>query len=169
MEELKNLTGQEASEKIKELSEKIKVCFLNTSAHGSFKNARPMSQLEVDDQGAIWFMSGKNSTKVKEVSDDQSVELFYSDPSTNQYMTLRGKADILFDQEKIYSLYNPLLNIWFKGKEDPEIALIKVIPEDGFYWETKSNKLIQGVKMFVGLVTGNQTDDSEEGTLTMLA
>jgi general stress protein 26 len=42
---------------------------------------------------------------------------------------------------------------WFKeGKEDPNISLIKVIPEDAYYWDTKNNKMVSLIKFAMGAI-----------------
>lgn len=80
-------------------------------------------------------------------------------------MALIGEARIGTNPEKIKELWNPMLKIWFDGPEDPNVTLIRVTPTDGFYWDTKSGKMIQMVKMLAGMVTGKKLDDSIEGKL----
>lgn len=49
---------------------------------------------------------------------------------------------------------------WFKeGKDDPNISLIRVIPDDAYYWDTKNNKMISLVKFAMGAVGITQKDD----------
>lgn len=161
----KNLNGNEAFEKIKELGEKVKTCFMSTRSESPKLITRPMSALEVDQAGNIWFMSHKDSNKNREIQEKSTVDLLFSDPAGSHYLALTGEATISTDRTKIEDLWNPILKIWFDGPKDPNITLIKVLPTDGFYWDTKNNKAVQLVKMLAGMVTGKELDDSIEGNL----
>lgn len=53
-DKLKGLSSGEAVKKIKELADQAKICFFCTeSSTGQTKGARPMSILEVDDEGTL--------------------------------------------------------------------------------------------------------------------
>ena len=45
--------------------------------------------------------------------------------------------------------------------------MIKVIPQEGYYWDTKNNKVISLIKIATSIVTGKTNDDGVEGTLTV--
>lgn len=161
----KNLNGNEALEKIKELGEKVRTCFFSTRIQNPKLSTRPMSTLKVDDDGTLWFMSHKDSNKNQQLDGQKHVDLLFADPAGSHYMALIGEARISTDRAKIKELWSPLLKIWFDGPEDPAITLIRVKPTDGFYWDIKTNKMIQMVKMLAGMVTGKELDDSIEGKL----
>ena len=55
--------------------------------------------------------------------------------------------------------------LFTKGKNDPRITVIKVIPEDGYYWDTKHSQAVALVKMVIGTATGKTLDDSIEGNI----
>ncbi len=45
------------------------------------------------------------------------------------------------DKEKIEELWTPLAKAWFtEGINDPRISVIKVVPDNGFYWDNKHGK-----------------------------
>ena len=52
-----------------------------------------------------------------------------------------------------------------KLEYDPSLTIIKVTPEDGYYWDTKDGKLITLLKMAAGAITGKEIDGSIEGKL----
>jgi len=45
--------------------------------------------------------------------------------------------------------------------------VIKVTPEEGYYWDNKHGKAIAAVKMLVGAAIGKTLDDSIEGKLSV--
>ena len=51
------------------------------------------------------------------------------------------------------------------GKDDPNITLIKVIPSEGYYWDTKHGTAVAFLKMAASVVIGKTMDDSVEGSL----
>ena len=70
------------------------------------------------------------------------------------------------DKEKIEELWSPFLKTWFQdGKDDTNLSLIKVTPDNGYYWDTKGNRIINLFKMAASVVTGKDLVDGEEGNL----
>ncbi len=61
---IQSLQGKEAVEKLKELAKGAENCFFCTDIKtGLPMSVRPMSVLDVDDSGNLWFMSQKDSEK----------------------------------------------------------------------------------------------------------
>ena len=73
---------------------------------------------------------------------------------------------VLENKEKVDELWNPLLKTWFQeGKDDPNLSLIKIIPDTGYYWDTKGNRVVNLFKMAASVVSGKHLVDGEEGKL----
>ncbi len=164
MGDTKNLHGREAIRKIKELVGEIDICMFCTYENGKLIS-RPMSAQQVDDEGNIWFLSDKNSEKNKALEANNKVELLYAQ-GNQKFISIHGQASISFDKEKIKELWSPIAKIWFKeGEDDPNVSLIKVSFEDGYYWDTKHGKMVEIAIMAAALLTGKTMDDGIEGTL----
>lgn len=163
----KNLFSDEAAAKIKELAEKAKTCFFCTDiTSGKPFATRPMSAQKVDEHGNVWFLSADDSHKNTELSSNPYVQLLFQGSEHSDFMSLYGKATISRDKEKIKELWNPIVKTWFtQGVDDPRITVIKVEPEDGYYWDTKHGTLVAFAKMIAGAATGKTLDDSIEGKL----
>ena len=163
-----NLSAQDAIDKLKELIKSESICHFCTNLAKQPISSRPMSTQKVDDDGNIWFMSSIKSGKNEEIEKNNSVQLFYSNPSDYEFLSVFGKASIYTDREKIYELWTPFAKAWFEdGKDDVDISLIKVEPEESYYWDTKSNKMISMIKMLAAMVTGSGPDDGVEGSLNV--
>ena len=66
----------------------------------------------------------------------------------------------------IHELWSPIDKAWFEqGEDDPNISVIKVIPTDGHYWDTKNGKLISMLKIAVAAVTGKETRPGVAGNI----
>ena len=160
MGDVKNLAAADAVEKIREIAKDANICMFVTDLSNIPLSGRPMATQEVDDEGNIWFMSDKNSDKNQDIEKDEQVQLFYSHTSNYEYLSVFGRAEIVYDRKKIEELWTQMAKTWFKeGKDDPNISLIKVIPEDAYYWDTKNNKMISLVKFAMGAVGLTPRDD----------
>lgn len=162
-----DLTGVKAVDKIKELTDKSRVCFFcsRINSNESFK-ARPMALQEVDENGDLWFMSATDSHKNAEIKIDPAVQLLFQGSSYSDFLSLYGKATISTDKEKIKELWTPMAKVWFtEGIDDPRISVIRVRPEEGYYWDTKHNHAIGFIKRLIGATIGKTLDDSVEGEI----
>ena len=166
MGDVQNLSRQDANEKIKELAKKADTCLFTTMLTKLPLTTRPMSTRDVDDDGCLWFFSRRDSDKNREIAVDNRVQLFYSNFSSSEYMSLYGKATIITDTKKAKELWSAIAKTWFnEGYNDPELTLIKVDPEDGYYWDTKDGKVISLLKMVAGAVTGKELNSGIEGLM----
>lgn len=164
-----DLGGAEAVRKMRELCEKAGTCFFCTAIRsGEAFATRPMSVQELDEAGVFWFLSATDSHKNAQLAADPKVQLLFQGSSHSDFISLYGTATISQDKEKIKALWSPLLKTWFtEGIDDPRISVIRVVPEHGYYWDTKHNQMIAFAKQLIGAATGQTLDDSIEGTLRM--
>lgn len=165
MGDKKNLNNDEAISKIKVLAEEIKTCMFCTYRDGKIQS-RPMSALDIDDEGNLWFMADRKSNKIEEIKADDTVELFYT-KGYDMFLSLHGKATLSYDRNKIEELWNPIIKVWMPGGvDDPDLSIIKFTFEEGYYWNNKHGKMVVAAKMVASLLTGKTMDDGIEGRLT---
>jgi general stress protein 26 len=168
MGETKNLKNKPAIEKVKDLAEDAKLCMFCTNLEKIPFNVRPMATQKVEEDGTIWFFSGVDSTKNKEIEEDNRVQLIYSNRSSSEYLTLYGRAEVIKDRKIAKELWNVFLTTWFnEGVDDPNLSLIKFSPSEGHYWDTKNNKMVQSLKIVVGAIKRKMSDDGVDGDLSM--
>ncbi len=163
----KNLYDAKAREKIKELAEDIDFCMLVTKMDEKPLNAIPMSTKQVDDHGAIWFLSKNSSEHNKNIEKDSKVQLLYSGTKEMEFLSVYGEAFIETNREVIKELYSKADNAWFDGEDDPSITAIKVNPKESYYWDNKDNKMVTLFKMGMAAVSGNNQDIGEKGKLNV--
>jgi len=167
-ENRKDLQNIDAIEKMRELCEEKSCFFCTNITTGQPFATRPMSVQKIDDDGVLWFLSADDSYKNKEIVADPAVQLLFQGSAYSDFVTLHGTASVSKDKEKIKELYEPILKTWFTGGiDDPRITVIKVVPNDGYYWDTKHGQLVAFAKKIAGAVLGKTLDDSIEGTLKM--
>ncbi len=169
MSNTENLNSKEAIDKLKTLVDDIMICLFCTDLKtDDGSTCRPMTAINVCDQGNIWFFSEKNSEKNQAIVADKSVQLFFSHPAKSSYLVVNGEAEIILDKAKIEELWTPAAKIWFKeGKDDPKISIIKVKPTNAYYWDTDGNRMINFLKMVASVVTGTNLVTGKEGALSI--
>ena len=165
---IENLSSQNAIEKIKELAKKESTCIFTTALTELPLAGTPMNTIQVDDDGSLWFFSNRNSTRNSNIEKDNRVQLFFSNSSSYEFLSLFGTAQIRIDKAKAKEMWMPIVKTYFQGGvDDPDLTIIKVTPHEAHYWDTKNNKLVALAKMVAGIVTGKTMDDGREGTLML--
>lgn len=149
--------NKETTEKLNELIKDIKIAMLTTNDNGIFRS-RPMATQEADFNGELWFFTSSQTHKTEEIEKDNRVNVSYSEPSDNRFVSMSGTAELVNDREKIEELWSPLYLAWFpKGLEDPNIVLLKVTVEHAEYWDATSSSLVEAFGLLKSLVTGERT------------
>lgn len=163
-----NLNQQEAIKKLKELSESARICMFCTELTHLPNNARPMTIQECDEEGNLWFISSSDSNKNFEIKVDNRVQLYFMNNGSAEYLHVYGKAFIYKDKSTIEDKWSALANAWFEeGKDDPNVSIIRVTPDETYYWDTKAGKFVTMLHFLTAAVTGNKSegDDGVEGNL----
>jgi general stress protein 26 len=156
-------TRQEAIEKVRELIKEIDFAML-TTINGGHLRSRPMSTQDVEFDGDLWFFTSDKTHKVDEIEADNRVNVAYSSPDDNHYVSVSGRASVVKDRGKIEELWNPIYKAWFpEGLDDPTLCLLKISVEEAEYWDSPNSKLVQIAGFVKALVTGQSADGGEYG------
>lgn len=156
----KNLSNKEALQKFKKMVNDINMCMLITNQE--YNHTRPMATIDVEENGTLWFFTDIRSVKVEEIHVDHSVHLIYAHPGKESYLDIWGQAAIVTDKQTIKDKWSPFVKAWFPGgAEDPNLALLKIIPEDINYWDAESGKMVSFLKIIVGAVSGKPALSSD--------
>ncbi|MFT3901612.1 MAG: pyridoxamine 5'-phosphate oxidase family protein [Niabella sp.] len=164
-----NLHNHEAIEKLKEMVNKIDIGMMCSFAPDSdYPHAVPMSRQEVDEEGNIWFLFSSESETHRNLQQNNKVCLQYAHVGDYNFLSVNGTAEISQDKERIDKYWNKMIEAWFeKGKEDPRIRVLKVIPGEAYYWDNKSNKFVTLMKVAASAISGQQMDIGREGKLNL--
>ncbi|MBS3029210.1 MAG: pyridoxamine 5'-phosphate oxidase family protein [Dolichospermum sp. DET50] len=113
-------------------------------------HSRPMSiGHEIDDNGTLWFFTSANSHKIVEIQHHQQVNVSFSAPNQQRYVSILGTAQLTRDRYQLQEKWRPELGIWFpQGIDEPDIALLKVKVNKVDYWESSSSFIPQTISFF---------------------
>ena len=163
----KNLYDDKAREKIKDIAKDVDFCMLVTNMDKKPLSAIPMSTKDVDDHGAVWFLSNADSEHNRNIEKDKDVQLLYSGTSEMEFLSIYGEAFIETNRDVIHELYSKADNAWFDGKDDPNITAIRVNPKEAYYWDNDKSKMTTLFKLGMAAVSGNKQDIGEKGKLNL--
>ncbi|WP_224249259.1 pyridoxamine 5'-phosphate oxidase family protein [Hyalangium gracile] len=161
----KDVGQQEAIAHLGKLIQDIKVAMMTTIEADGTLRSRPMWTHNRDFDGELWFFTREHSAKVGEVEHDHHVNLSYSDPTKDSFVSVSGRCRLVLDKEKARELWNPTLKAWFPdGLEDPELALLCVKVEKAEYWDTPNSRMVQLIGFAKAVLTGEtyQPGDNEK-------
>jgi len=150
----KNLSDKEALAKFKKLVNDINVCMFITNSK-KHDHTRPMATIEVEDDGTLWFFTDIRSIKVEEVSAQHTAHLVYAHPGKESYLDVWGKASVVNDKQTLEDKWSPVVKAWFpKGVDDPNLALLKLVPREVYYWDAEAGRMVSFIKIIAGAITG---------------
>lgn len=155
-------------EKLKARIEDIEICMFSTVEQDGRILSRPMSTRKMDPDGTLWFFTNELSEKVDEVEMYDNVNLAYANVNKQSYVSVSGSAEIVKDRMVIDKLWSPILKAWFpRGLDDPNLALIKVIPHSAEYWNASSSKMEQMLNVAKAIMKGKQYETGEHGQINL--
>lgn len=156
---IQNKTHLEAINTLKELSESVFV-FFGARLEELPIDVRPMSLKECDESGNLWLISGVDSHKNIDISEDSRVQLFFMNNSEFQYLSVFGRATIYQDRRTIEEKWTIMANAWFTGKDDPNASIIRVKPDGVSYWDTKAGKLVTLFTIAKAIISDDKSGDN---------
>ena len=154
-------------QKLRELVKDIDFCMLTTLDETGNLHSRPMSSNgDIDQNGDIWFFTSASSHKVSQIEKLPKVNVSFADPDNQHYISISGTAHLVRDRDKIEELWRPEFKMWFpKGKDDPDVALLRISLEKAEYWDSPSSTVGFMLNFISSLVTGKEADHGENKKL----
>ena len=127
-------------------------------AEGEDGHARPMTAQLDDDgfqgglyQGPIWFFTARSSDLYQQISSGGRAMAHFTSKGHDIWATVHGNLSQSTDREVIDRLWNRFVAAWYEGgKDDPELALIRLDPENAEIWIDASS-MVAVVKMLLGM------------------
>lgn len=128
--------------------------------------ARPMAPLEMDDNGAIWFFTDRESAKVEQLT---TLNLSFCDAERGTYVSLCGHGDLSPDRSHIKRLWTPMARPWFPDGTDSEnLTLLKFTPSAAEYWDAADTKMVHLFATAVSVIAKRPIGMGEHGRIDAL-
>ena len=153
--------------RLAKLIENIPIAMLTTLDDDGALASRPMTALEMDAQGTLWFFTDVQSTKVDHL---RAVNLSFTDRDQGTYVSLSGHGEVDNDRAHIHSLWSAFAKPWFPdGPDSSNLALLKFIPDRADYWDGPSSKMVRAFGTIASAIAGKPVAMGEHGSLTALS
>ena len=142
-------------QKVWTLIKDIEIALMVTSGEGGALRGRPMAAMKKDFDGTLWFASRDGAPKLGEIESDSHVLLAYSEPKSQNYVSVSGTARVVHDSAKVKTLWSEAMRVWFpKGPDDPSIALIAVVVDSAEFWDAPSSAWVYAMGYAKARLTG---------------
>ncbi|WP_128544624.1 pyridoxamine 5'-phosphate oxidase family protein [Larkinella soli] len=149
-------------QKVSELVEQIRIGMLTTQNEQGRLVSRPMAAMKFDEEGNLWFLTKSHSPKTDHIDRNYQVNVAFAHPDKASYVSISGEAQELHDRAKIEEIWSPMAKPWFpEGKDDPELAVLKVHTETAEYWDSTSSRMIRLFEMARAALTGDTYKEGE--------
>lgn len=144
-------------EKLNEMIDGIRIAMLVTQMPDGTLRSRPMMTQHTETDGVLWFFTALSGHKTDEIESHHEVNLAYSDPDDNRYVSISGVASVVRDEERARELWSPLYRAWFpKGLDDPQLALLRVDVHHAEFWDAPSSTMVHLAGLAKALTTGKR-------------
>ena len=153
--------------KLWDLIKTVEIAMLVTE-DGEYLRSRPMAMSQKDFDGTLWFFTRASSHKVSEVEADHRVNLSFAHPGKQDYVSVSGRASLVRDHAAIEEHWAESVRTWFpQGKDDPEIALLKVAVQQAEYWDAPSSAMLHAYGYVKAVTTGKSPEPGGHGQVKL--
>lgn len=164
---MSTVTESEAVDRVWEMMADIRICMLVTR-EGQTLRGRPMDAHASREEGCVWFLTDRRGHKDDELERDPQAALIFSKPGDNDYLSVSGEAEVSNDRTKIDELWTDMNKaFWPEGKTDPNIRVVRFLPEQAEYWDGPSTSVGTVLKMAAARLTGRPTDLGENRKVSL--
>lgn len=148
-------------QKLIEIMKKLDTVMLVSDAADGSMHGRPMAIADVEPSGDLWFVTSRSSGKTGELKANSNAVA--TAQSSNLYASMSGRVDIVDDRRKVHELWKEIWKVWFpKGKDDPEIVLLRLRPTAGEYWDNAGTEGIRYLfEAAKALITGEKANPND--------
>ena len=149
------------------VDQELPVAMLTTVQAKGELASRPMATLEMDEHGAFWFFTDRQSSKLEYL---RAMNLSFIDPAKGTYVSLSGQGEVVTDRAHIDRLWSPMARPWFPdGPDTPNLALLKFVPEAADYWDAPNSSMVRVFGLIASVVAGKPVAMGEHGSIKGLS
>ena len=157
-------TDNESRKKLYGLIEDARFAMITTVNEDGTLYSCPMTLQECDDNGHLWFFLEKECETARNLQANMNLNLGFANPGDDEYVAISGLGQLIDNRARIAELWKEPLRAWFpEGQDDPKIALLRVDPQSGQFWDSPSSTLemvVGYVKSLLGSKEGRTGIDS---------
>jgi len=155
------MSSPEHKQKIWNMIKEIETAML-TTRHGDELRSRPMTLVQDEYDGTLWFFTDLESEKVLEVEGDNDVCVSFSDTQNDIYVSLTGVGNAVKEKKLIDKYWNAFVSAWFPdGKNSENVGMLEISIQKGEHWDSDTSKMVKSFKMAKAKIKGEVPDIGE--------
>jgi general stress protein 26 len=155
-------------EKLRELIKGQHIAMLTTRGEDGRLFSRPLGTAGIEKDGDLWFATGHDSEKVREIEANPQVNVAYASKDDNTYVSISGRASVHRDRESIDRHWTPGMGIYFRdGKDDPDVCMLRIEAESAEYWDGPGSAAGKALHFLTVAVTRNPGSLSDNERLNL--
>lgn len=161
-------THEEAIGKIAKMTKSARIAMLTTITDSGNLHARPMAMMDIEFDGDLWFFTGKTSPKVENILKDPRVNVAFSNPDHQDYVSLCGNAELVIDRALNEKYWKKEFTAWFPGGlDDPELSLLKIHVDGAEYWDAPNSTIAHVTGFIQAKLTGQPGDPGDHAKVAL--
>lgn len=150
---------------VAEIMKDTRIAVLTYVGPGGSLVSTPMGMQDFEHPGTIWFLTERDTDKVRAIEADPRVNV--SCHSDSGWVSLSGTATVSEDRAKLRELWDASAGAFMSGgPDDPDNVLLRIDGETAEYWESPG-KVAIAVQMAKGLVSDDKPDLGDNATVRL--
>ena len=113
-------------------------------------HTKPMTAQVEGDHGPLWFFTAKDTDLVRSLETPGRAICTFVSKGNDLFASVHGTIRLDTDRSVVDRLWNPFVAAWYEGKDDPQLALVRLDPESAEVWLDASS-LLAGIKLLLGV------------------
>jgi general stress protein 26 len=155
-------------EKLGKLIDGLEIAMLTTRIGDGRLLSRPLRVQEFDEDGALWFITDRNSHKAEEIRLQPQVNASLASAERNTYISIAGRAAVVFDKARLVQLWSPAMAVFYpRGVDDPDLCLLRVQVESAEYWDGPGGFVGQALYLAMTALTRDPSVLSENARMDL--
>lgn len=110
-------------------------------------SSRPLTAIEMDAQGALWFIVSRKAMAPLLPHADEPVNVAISDEGSSLYVSIAGRASLVDDLARKIQLWTMMARPWFSGADDPDLTLLRVQPLLADIWDGPDSSVVRALAL----------------------
>ncbi len=158
-------THDDQIDTVTEIMRDTRIAVLTHHAPDGALVSLPMGTQDFETPSTVWFITERDTDKVRAVAADPRVNVSYS--SKAGWVSLSGTARLNEDRDKLRELWDASAGIFMSGgPDDADNVLLEVTGVTAEYWESPG-KVSAVIGLAKGLVSDAEPDLGDNATVTL--
>lgn len=150
---------------VAEIMKETRIAVLTYIAGDGSLVSTPMGNQDFEHPGTTWFLTERDTDKVRAIQADPRVNVSYS--SDAGWVSLTGTARVNDDRAKLKELWDASAGAFMTGgPEDPTNVLLQVDGATAEYWESPG-KVVSAIELAKGLIGRSKPDLGDNDTVEL--